>query len=342
MGVMTRLLQAKRSDIAEAAQMLRDGRLVAFGTETVYGLGGIATSAETVARIFAAKNRPVFNPLISHFPSIEAALHEVIATPISQRLAEAFWPGPLTLILPRHADSRICDLACAGLASVAVRVPAHPVARALLRAVGLPVAAPSANPSGRISPTNAAHVLAGLEGRIDAVLDMGDCPIGLESTVLDLTGAHPVILRPGAITIDALERVIGPFARREAAPSPGENGAVLRSPGMMSSHYAPTLPIRLNARDCHGNEALLAFGTPLPHAPLIWNLSASGDLVEAAARLYAGLHFLDKAGCAQGLEGIAVMGMPDHGLGQAIMDRLQRAAAPRMTHPDHDASENLT
>ncbi|WP_408869424.1 L-threonylcarbamoyladenylate synthase [Candidatus Kirkpatrickella diaphorinae] len=319
--------------------MLRNGRLVAFGTETVYGLGGIATSAETVARIFAAKNRPVFNPLISHFPTIEAALHEVIATPISQRLAEAFWPGPLTLILPRHAESQICDLACAGLASVAVRVPAHPVARVLLRAVGLPVAAPSANPSGRISPTNAAHVVAGLEGRIDAVLDTGDCPVGLESTVLDLTGAHPVILRPGAITIEALEHVIGPFAQKETTPSPGSNDAALRSPGMMSSHYAPTLPLRLNARNCHENEALLAFGTPLSHAPLIWNLSASGDLVEAAARLYAGLHFLDKAGCAQGLKGIAVMNMPGHGLGQAIMDRLQRAAAPRMTHPDETAFE---
>lgn len=330
--MITRVLPTSEAGIAEAAYLLRSDGIVAFGTETVYGLGGISTSTKSVARIYAAKNRPVFNPLISHFPSVEAALREVIASPLARRLADAFWPGPLTLILPRHADSQICELACAGLPSVAIRVPAHPIARALLQEVGQPVAAPSANPSGRISPTSAAHVLAGLGGRIDAILDTGDCPVGLESSVVDLTGPRAVLLRPGSITLDALERVTGSFAPIDARPTAQDRAEKFKSPGMLTSHYAPRLPLRLAATSCHRDEALLAFGAPLSNAPLIWNLSASGDIIEAASRLYAGLHYLDTIGPKQGLTRIAVMNLPDQGLGQAIHDRLRRAAAPRMTH----------
>jgi len=323
---MTRLLPPEA--VAAAAALLRAGELVAFPTETVYGLGGNARDGRAVAAIFAAKGRPHFNPLISHFPSAAAAFAEVRADARAQAVAARFWPGPLTLVLPRRADCRIDLLAGAGLDTLAVRVPSHPLALRLLEAAGVPVAAPSANRSGAVSPTTAAHVLEGLGGRIAAVLDGGACAVGVESTVLDLTGAGPVLLRPGGVPEEALAALLGPLGR----PLPiaaGEATATLRSPGMLLSHYAPGLPVRLAARQVAADEALLAFGPPLPGAALTWNLSAGGDVAEAAARLFAGLRWLDAEGSRLGCRGIAAMPVPEGGLGAAINDRLRRAAAPR-------------
>jgi L-threonylcarbamoyladenylate synthase len=314
--------------IQEAAALLRAGRLVAFGTETVYGLGGDATNGQTVASIFAAKGRPQFNPLICHFPTAEAAFGHVVPTPAAERLAAAFWPGPLTLVLPRRAGSPIDLLAGAGLDTLAVRVPGHPPARALLEAAGLPIAAPSANRSGAVSPTTAAHVVADLDGRIDAVLDCGPAAVGLESTVLDLTGPRPVLLRPGGISAEAIAALIGPVGRG-VTPADAEAARGLRSPGLLVSHYAPVLPVRLNATTVAENEALLAFGPALPGAAVTWALSKTGDLTEAAARLFAGLRWLDQAGARMGAVRIAAMPVPEDGLGAAINDRLRRAAAPR-------------
>jgi len=322
---MTERLPATPDGIARAAALLRDGRLVAFGTETVYGLGADATDARAVAAIFAAKDRPRFNPLICHYPDAAAAFVDVVAESVARRVAAAFWPGPLTLVLPRRPESQVAALTSAGLASLAVRVPAHPVALALLRAVGRPVAAPSANRSGQVSPTTAAHVLAELGGRIDAVLDSGPCPVGVESTVLDLTGTRPVLLRPGGVTAEQLAATIGAVAH--AAPLAAGEAPI--APGQLASHYAPALPVRLNAAALRAGEALLAFGPPLPGAAVAFNLSPTGDLTEAAARLFAGLRALDARGAAEGLVGIAAMPVPDHGLGRAINDRLARAAAPR-------------
>ena len=322
---MTELLPATPDGIARAAALLRAGRLVAFGTETVYGLGADATDARAVAAIFAAKDRPRFNPLICHYPHAEAAFADVVAESVARTLAAAFWPGPLTLVLPRRPASKVAELTAAGLDSLAVRVPAHPVAAALLRAVGRPVAAPSANRSGQVSPTTAAHVLAELGGRIDAVLDSGPCAVGLESTVLDLTGPRPVLLRPGGVTAEMLEAAIGKVAEAGAL-APGE---APRAPGQLASHYAPALPVRRNATELRAGEALLAFGPPLPGAAVVFNLSPAGDLTEAAARLFAGLRALDARGAAAGLVGIAAMAVPESGLGRAINDRLARAAAPR-------------
>ena len=322
---MTELLPATPDGIARAAALLRDGRLVAFGTETVYGLGADATDARAVAAIFAAKDRPRFNPLICHYPDAEAAFADVVAESVARRVAAAFWPGPLTLVLPRRPASKVAALTSAGLDSLAVRVPAHPVALALLRAVGRPVAAPSANRSGQVSPTTAAHVLAELGGRIDAVLDSGPCAVGVESTVLDLTGKRPVLLRPGGVTAEMLEAAIGKVAEAGAL-APGE---APRAPGQLASHYAPALPVRRNAAEARAGEALLAFGPPLPGASVVFNLSPAGDLTEAAARLFAGLRILDERGAAAGLVGIAAMAVPERGLGRAINDRLARAAAPR-------------
>ncbi|HWX47631.1 MAG TPA: L-threonylcarbamoyladenylate synthase [Roseomonas sp.] len=313
-------------DLPRAAALLRGGGLVAFPTETVYGLGADASNAEAVARIYAAKGRPRFNPLISHFPEAEAAFAEVVADERARLLAARFWPGPLTLVLPRAARSRIALLTGAGLPSLAVRVPAHPLARALLREAGVPVAAPSANRSGFVSPTTAAHVLQGLDGRIDAVVDGGACPVGLESTVLDLTGPVPLLLRPGGVPEEALAALLGPIGRPEAV---AEAAGGLKAPGMMSSHYAPGLPVRLGATTVRPDEALLAFGAPLPGAGATWQLSEGGNLVEAAARLFAGLRWLDEQGRRLGLAGIAAMPVPPEGLGAAINDRLTRAAAPR-------------
>jgi L-threonylcarbamoyladenylate synthase len=310
--------------VARAAALLREGALVAFPTETVYGLGADARNGTAVAGIFAAKGRPHFNPLISHFPDAATAFAEVAPDARAEVLAARFWPGALTLVLPRRAESRIDLLTGAGLDTLAVRVPAHPLAQALLRAAGTPVAAPSANRSGGVSPTTADHVLDGLSGRIAAVIDGGPCAVGLESTVLDLSTPTPVLLRPGGVTAEAIEAMIGPLAR----PGAG-HPETLRSPGMLLSHYAPGLPLRLEAREVAADEALLAFGPPLPGAGACWNLSVAGDPAEAAARLFAGLRWLDAEGARRGLRGIAAMPVPMAGLGEAINDRLRRAAAPR-------------
>jgi L-threonylcarbamoyladenylate synthase len=320
---MTALLAADADGIARAAELLCAGRLVAFGTETVYGLGADATNAEAVARIFAAKQRPRFNPLICHYPDADAAFADVLPTPAARTLAAALWPGPLTLVLRRRADCRVALLTGAGLDTQAVRVPAHDVAQALLRAVGRPVAAPSANRSGQVSPTTAQHVLDGLGGRIDAVLDSGPCAVGVESAVLDLSGTAPLLLRPGGATRETIESLIGPVAL--GAPPDG----TVRSPGMLASHYAPTLPVRLNAHAVAADEALLAFGPALAGASVAFNLSDRSDLTEAAARLFSGLRWLDAEAARRGLARIAVMPVPESGLGEAINDRLRRAAAPR-------------
>jgi len=320
---MTELLSADEAGIARAAALLRRGGLVAFGTETVYGLAGDATNAQAVAGIFAAKGRPRFNPLICHYPDARAAFAHVVATDRAQRLADALWPGPLTLVLPRRPDCPVALLTGAGLDTLAVRVPASATALALLREAARPVAAPSANRSGRISPTDAAHVLADLDGRIDAILDSGPCPVGVESTVLDLSGAGPVLLRPGGVAVEAIEALIGPVARNA-----GEGGAV-RAPGMLRSHYAPGLPVRLDAHEVRSDEALLAFGPALHDAAVVFNLSKRGDLAEAAARLFQGLRWLDAEAPRHGLTCIAAMPVPETGLGMAINDRLRRAAAPR-------------
>ncbi|MDQ1080528.1 L-threonylcarbamoyladenylate synthase [Pseudoroseomonas cervicalis] len=312
--------------VEQAAALLRAGRLVAFPTETVYGLGADARDDAAVAAIYAAKGRPRFNPLISHFPEAGAAFAEVLADDRARALAARFWPGPLTLVLPRAPGSRISELAAAGLPSLAVRVPAHPLAQALLRAAGVPVVAPSANRSGAVSPTSAAHVLDGLSGRIAAVLDGGPCAVGVESTVLDLTGAAPLLLRPGGVPEAALREMLGPIGRPDPALA---EDAARPAPGMLASHYAPALPVRLEAESVSPREALLAFGPALPGAGAVWQLSESGDTVEAAARLFAGLRWLDAEGQRLGLTGIAAMPVPEAGLGAAIRDRLARAAAPR-------------
>ena len=321
---MTELLQDAAAGIARAAALLRNGSLVAFATETVYGLGADATNDRALAGIFAAKGRPRFNPLICHYPDAAAALVDVVADDRVECLAATFWPGPLTLVLPRRAGCRVGLLASAGLDTLAVRVPSHDAALRLLREVGRPVAAPSANVSGHVSPTTARHVVDDLSGRIAAVLDSGPCPLGVESTVLDLCGPDPVLLRPGGTTVEAIERAVG--AIRITQPVPGER---LRSPGLLASHYAPRLPMRLNAVNVEEDEALLAFGPPLSGAGAVYSLSDEADLCEAAGRLYAGLRSLDAQGLALGLTRIAVMPVPRRGLGLAINDRLRRAAAPR-------------
>lgn len=314
-------LSNREEDIAEAARLLRQGELVAFPTETVYGLGGDATDDRAVAAIFAAKGRPQFNPLISHLAEPSQAAEFAVLDGRARRVATRFWPGPLTLVLPRRADSTISLLASAGLDTLALRVPDHRLAHALLKAAGRPIAAPSANRSGRISPTSAAHVREELGDRIAAILDGGACAIGLESTVLDLSSPRPTLLRPGGVPVEALEAVIGAIER--VASPPGE---APRAPGMLASHYAPSLSLRLDATAAKPGEALLAFGADPPggFAETRW-LSRTGDLAEAAANLFAALRALDR----QEFSGIAVMPIPESGLGAAINDRLRRAAAPR-------------
>lgn len=318
----TERLAADSQGIARAASLLRSGRLVAFGTETVYGLGADATNAQAVASIFAAKRRPRFNPLICHYASAAAAFTDVTANALANELAGRFWPGPLTLVLPRRAESRVATLTTAGLASLAVRVPREPAAQALLEATARPLAAPSANRSGRMSPTTAAHVLAELDGCIAAVLDSGPACVGVESTVLDLTGSHPILLRPGGLEIEDIMTLTGPLG----APQPGD---AVRAPGMLASHYAPLLPMRLDTDRVGPEEALLAFGPAVPGAAITFQLSSARDLTEAAARLFAGLRALDEEGTRLGLARIAVMPVPARGLGRAIVDRLIHAAAPR-------------
>lgn len=306
----------------EAASLLRAGKLVAFGTETVYGLGADATNANAVARVYDAKGRPSFNPLICHFPTADAAFEHVTPTPLARLVADTFWPGPLTLVLPRRPDCPVSSLAGAGLPTLAVRVPAHPLAQDLLKLVGRPVAAPSANRSGRVSPTSYTHVLADLDGRIDAILDAGPCVVGLESTVLDLSGPQPTLLRPGGITPEMLAPFLGPLA---SATTPGHTPL---SPGMLASHYAPSVPVRLNVPTPQPDEAFLAFG-PVPAEGVCFQLSSSQNLIEAAANLFEGLHWLDRAARQNNLSRMAVAPIPMTGLGIAINDRLTRAAAPR-------------
>jgi L-threonylcarbamoyladenylate synthase len=300
--------------IVEAAELLRSGGLVAFPTETVYGLGADATNDIAVASIFAVKRRPRFNPLIVHVSGIEAAERLVCLDSRARHLARRFWPGPLTMVLPRREDSGLSLLVSAGLDTVAVRTPDHPVARALLNACGRPVAAPSANVSGRISPTTAAHVATELGEQVALILDGGPCRVGVESTVLDLSGTPPILLRPGGISVEELRDILGPIATPE-------EGAV-RAPGMLRRHYAPSRPLRLNARESGADEALLGFGPDIAAATL--NLSRRGDLVEAAANLFAMLRALDQA---PGYAVIAVAPIPENGLGVAINDRLRRAAS---------------
>lgn len=325
---MTLRLADDAAGVATAAALLLQGELVAFGTETVYGLGADATNAQAVARVFDAKGRPHFNPLICHYPDAAAAFLHVEASEAARALAAAFWPGPLTMVLRRRVTCPVALLAGAGLETLAVRVPAGGVVQALLRAVGRPVAAPSANRSGEVSPTTAAHVLAGLDGRIAAVIDSGPCAVGVESTVVDLVAGAPCVLRPGGVPVEAIEAVVGRVGRG-ILPAEAELSRSLRSPGLLVSHYAPRLPVRLGAVAAGADEGLLAFGPAPGGAGAVVQLSASGDLVEAAAGLFAGLRALDAAGTRLGLVGIAAMAVPMHGLGLAINDRLQRAAAPR-------------
>jgi L-threonylcarbamoyladenylate synthase len=296
--------------IKKAAMLLKQGQLVAIPTETVYGLAGNATSDKAVALIYETKGRPQFNPLITHVLSLEDAKAFVTVNKQAEALAKQFWPGPLTLVLPRKEGCALSLLVSAGLDSVAIRSPAHPVARALLAETGFPLAAPSANRSGKISPTEARHV--GDEFGSDiAILDGGKCSEGIESTVIDLTGA-PTVLRPGTITQEAIEAVIGKIATTH-------NGSI-KSPGMLEKHYAPNTPLRLNAMHADSGELLLAFGAALTGSAE--NLSPSGDLKEAAANLFHMLRALDK----KDAKGIAVMPIPEEGLGIAINDRLRRAA----------------
>lgn len=297
--------------LTQAATRLLSGGLVSFPTETVYGLGANARDGKAVAAIYALKGRPQFNPLIVHFAQAADAQKETEWNARAEKLAPLFWPGPLTLVLPRKRDSSLSLLVSAGLDTLAVRVPAHPLAQSLLEKAGIPVAAPSANRSGRVSPTRASHVRAEFGDDV-LVLDGGDCAVGLESTVLDLTGS-PRILRPGSVTREMLEESL------DESVAVAEPGAAIAAPGMLKSHYAPSLPVRLNAREARSGEALLAFG---PHAGTL-NLSESGDLAEAASRLFACLRELDKPE----FSGIAVMEIPSGGLGEAINDRLKRAAA---------------
>lgn len=348
---MTELLKSDALGVARAASVLSQGGLVGMPTETVYGLGADACDDQAVARIFAAKGRPNFNPLIVHLARVEDARKWVVMPEIAERLAAAFWPGAMTLVLPMCGMDDLGDGAqpissrvTAGLSTLAIRVPSHPVARQVLAAFGGPVAAPSANPSGRISPTRAAHVMAGLSGRIDAVLDGGDAPVGLESTIIGFDShQRAVVLRAGSITLADIQSVIGyapamveVHAKDAAALATDRDAAgasfagttpVVTAPGQMVSHYAPRGLVRLNATDVQADEIYLGFG-PLPRgvaADRALFLSETGDLEEAAAQLFALFHHLDDIGATR----IAVAPIPTFGIGQAINDRLRRAAAPR-------------
>jgi L-threonylcarbamoyladenylate synthase len=315
---MVKILPISAASIEAAATALRQGELVAFPTETVYGLGADAIDDRAVARIFEAKGRPRFNPLIVHFPDRAAIDPFAVFGKTAEKLASRFWPGALTLVLPRRPGCRLSLLVSAGLDTVAVRVPAHGGAHRLLRAAGVPVAAPSANRSGRLSPTTAQHVAEDLGDRVALILDGGSCEIGLESTVLDVTGGTPAILRQGGGTQEEIETALG-----SAVSVAGTEDEAPRSPGMLASHYAPSLPVRPGAACARPGEAFLGFGSGYPGAAR--NLSVAGDLVEAAANLFAYLHELDRPE----FTGIAVAPIPDEGLGRAINDRLKRAAAGR-------------
>jgi L-threonylcarbamoyladenylate synthase len=323
---VTRLLPADAGAIGQAARCLAAGGLVAFPTETVYGLGADATDGQAVARLYEAKGRPAFNPLISHVVDADAAGALARLNADAARLAQTFWPGPLTLVLPKAAGCAVSELATAGLDSIAVRVPRHEVAQTILQTFGKPVVAPSANRSGHVSPTTATHVQADLRGRIDLIVDGGATTVGVESTIVACLD-EPRLLRPGGVPRQAIERALGrPLAGASRTAAAGE--APL-APGMLPSHYAPRAPLRLNAGGAESGEALLAFGAEpagaAEHAVRVLNLSPRGDLIEAAANLFAHLRALDAAGASA----IAVMPVPRTGLGEAINDRLARAATPR-------------
>jgi L-threonylcarbamoyladenylate synthase len=308
---------APHEDIVAAAQALREGKLVAFPTETVYGLGADATNDAAVARVYAAKGRPSFNPLIVHVPDADSGFALGSFSPEARALAAAFWPGPLSLVVPRAPSCPVSLLASSGLDSIAIRVPAHPVALDLLKAVGRPVVAPSANPSGRISPTTAEHVRRHLKDKLAMVLDGGRCQVGVESSVVSFMEGAPRLLRQGGVPRPEIEKVLGHAIAVES------HSARPHAPGQLISHYAPHAELRLNADAPRAGEAYLGFGPLHAHGP--WTLSAKGDLVEAAASLFRLLHEID----ATGVEKIAVAPVPHHGLGEAINDRLLRAAAPR-------------
>ncbi|MCL5777084.1 L-threonylcarbamoyladenylate synthase [Limibaculum sp. FT325] len=316
----TERLSADPDGIARAAALLAAGELVAFPTETVYGLGADARNGQAVARVFEAKGRPRFNPLIVHLPDLSAAQDIAEIAGDLERLAATFWPGPLTLVAPLRPGAGLSDLVTAGLATVAIRVPAHPVAQRLLAVFGGSLAGPSANPSGKVSPTTADHVLEGLGGRIAAVLDAGPCAVGLESSIVGIEGGVPVLLRPGGLPAEAIEDCLGrPLGRA---------GVAITAPGQLASHYAPGVRLRLGATAPAAGEGWLGFG-PDPEGccgPCL-NLSPSGDMVEAAANLFAHLRAIDAAMGGQGT--VAVAAIPERGLGRAINDRLRRAAAPR-------------
>ena len=319
------IVAATTEAIERAAQALARGEIVAFPTETVYGLGANALDASAVAKIFAVKERPRFNPLIVHVLGLSKAEAYAVVSETARRLMGAFWPGPLSLVLPRRGACAIADLVSAGLDTVALRAPSHPVARALLAAVTLPIAAPSANRSGRISPTTALHVEVELGNLPAMILDGGPCSLGLESTVLGIEGDDVTMFRLGALPREEIETVLG---HRLACPEAGAKPASPRmaSPGQLAIHYAPSTPLRLEARDMREGEALLAFGPDAPKVdgPML-NLSPRGDLNEAAVNFFAALRSLDAAGASA----IAVMPIPKQGLGEAINDRLLRAAAGR-------------
>lgn len=327
---MSRIITASAASISEAAALIRKGGLVAFPTETVYGLGADATNGKAVARIFEAKGRPAFNPLISHVLDEAHASEFAVFSALTREIAEAFWPGPLTLLMPRREDCRLSDLVSAGLPTVALRAPSHKTARALIEAAGVPIAAPSANKSGEISPTTPAHVSESLGNSVDMIIADGPCTVGLESTVVDLTGGVPVIVRAGAITAEDIANAIGIAVRYDldAKDKP-------RSPGQLLKHYAPRIPLRMNVIDLEPGEALLAFGSDkfmgikgggaakdMPEEMRL-NLSENQDLFEAAANLFRMMRQLDNAAYKR----IAVMAIPETGIGIAINDRLRRASA---------------
>jgi L-threonylcarbamoyladenylate synthase len=324
LGLKTQILPADQISVAKAAACLKGGGLVAFPTETVYGLGADAANAEAIARLYEAKGRPSFNPLIAHVGSLAAAKAIARLNATALKLAEVFWPGPLTLVLPKTQNCTVADLATAGLETVAVRFPVHPIARDILDAFGGAVVAPSANLSGHVSPTTAEHVAADLSERIDLIVDGGPVNVGVESTIVGCLDT-PLLLRPGGLPREEIERVLGHRLMRPPEDAVGETGQPL-APGMLASHYAPRTPVRLNAKEVLAGEALLAFGpnrvAGTDQALAVMNLSASGDLNEAAARLFGYLRALD----AKGASIIAVAPVPHHSLGEAINDRLRRAA----------------
>lgn len=317
MAMDTILLEGSEAGIAKAAAILRVGGLVAMPTETVYGLAGDARNGTAVARIFQAKGRPHFNPLIVHVADMAMARTIARFDTRAEQVAAAFWPGALTLVLPVNPESGLSPLVTAGLETVAVRMPAHPLAQELIRAFGGPLAAPSANPSGKVSPTTAAHVHEGLSGRIEAVLDGGPCPVGVESTILGLDGA-PALLRPGGVPAEAIEAILGPLPVGGSAEKPN-------APGQLLSHYAPDAPVRLNVTQPDPEEIWVGFGPDCQGAAL--SLSETGDLVQAAAGLFQSLRDADRL--SGGRRRIAYAPIPETGLGRAINDRLRRAAAPR-------------